>query len=82
MGQDWAQDAGLHLDELVRPSARLLPDDRRAGLRNNDDDRVTIRAEADTNHYETGTKVTDDELAAIALTRHDFHGDWNYTIAH
>lgn len=42
---------------------------------------LTIRAEADTNHYETGTKVTDKELAAIPLERHDFHGDWNYTIA-
>ena len=41
---------------------------------------LTIRAEADTNHYETGTKVTDKELAAIPLERHDFHGDWNYTI--
>jgi transposase len=43
---------------------------------------LTIRAEADTNHYETGTKVTDKELAAIPLVRHDFHGDWNYTIAY
>jgi transposase len=43
---------------------------------------LTIRVEADTNHYETGTKVTDHEIAAIPLERHDFHGDWNYTIAH
>lgn len=43
---------------------------------------LTIRAEADTNHYETGTKVTDKEIAAIPLERHHFHGDWNYTIAH
>jgi hypothetical protein len=34
----------------------------------------------DTNRYETGVKVSDDELAAVQLTRADFHGDWNYTI--
>jgi hypothetical protein len=42
---------------------------------------LTIRAEADLNYYETGTKVTNAELAAVPLTRHEFHGDWNYTIA-
>jgi len=42
---------------------------------------LTIRAEADVNIYETGTKVTDAELAAVPLTAHEFHGDWNYTIA-
>jgi transposase len=43
---------------------------------------LTIRAEADLNSYETGTKVSDADLAEIPLQRHDFHGDWNYTIAH
>ncbi len=43
---------------------------------------LTIRAEEDFNYYETGTKVTNAELAAVPLARHDFHGDWNYTIAH
>jgi transposase len=43
---------------------------------------LTIQAEEDLNYYETGTKVTKAELAAVPLTRHDFHGDWNYTIAH
>jgi transposase len=42
---------------------------------------LTIRAEADLNTYRTGTVVTDRELAAVPLTPHDFHGDWNYTIA-
>ncbi|MGO8870047.1 MAG: ISAzo13 family transposase [Acidimicrobiales bacterium] len=41
---------------------------------------LTIRAEEDLNHYETGTKVSDAELAAVPLNRHQFHGDWNYTI--
>jgi len=43
---------------------------------------LAIRAEEDFNYYETGTKVTKAELAAVPLVRHDFHGDWNYTIAH
>jgi hypothetical protein len=42
---------------------------------------LKIRAEADRNYYQTGTKVTDRELAAVPLTPHEFHGDWNYTIA-
>src|SRR5664279_5271181 len=39
---------------------------------------LTIRAEEDLNYYETGTKVSDDELASVPLMRHKFHGDWNY----
>jgi transposase len=42
---------------------------------------LTIRAQEDLNYYETGTKVTNAELAAVPLERHKFHGDWNYTIA-
>ncbi len=41
---------------------------------------LTVRAALDTHAYETGIKVSDDELAKVKLTRHDFHGDWNYTI--
>jgi Rhodopirellula transposase DDE domain len=41
---------------------------------------LTVRAALDTNTYETGIKVSDAELATIRLTRHEFHGDWNYTI--
>ena len=43
---------------------------------------LTIQAKEDFNYYETGTMVTKAELAAVPLVRHDFHGDWNYTIAH
>jgi hypothetical protein len=42
---------------------------------------LSIRAEEDLNYYETGTKVSDTELAAVPLTPHKFHGDWNYSIA-
>jgi len=41
---------------------------------------LVVRAALDTHAYETGVKVADAELAKVKLTRHDFHGDWNYTI--
>lgn len=43
---------------------------------------LTVKAERDTNWYPVGVKITDDELAAVPLTPNEFHGDWNYTIAH
>ena len=41
---------------------------------------LTVRAELDKNKYPKGVKTSDAQLAAINLTRHAFHGDWNYTI--
>jgi Rhodopirellula transposase DDE domain len=41
---------------------------------------LTVRAALDTDTYATGIKVSDSELANVQLTRHEFHGDWNYTI--
>ncbi len=40
-----------------------------------------IQAELDCNTYETGIKVSDEELAAVQLEKEAFHGDWNYTIS-
>jgi hypothetical protein len=42
---------------------------------------LTIQAELDTNTYETGRVVTKKDFAALALTREEFHGEWNYTLA-
>ena len=42
---------------------------------------LIVRAALDTTPYETGIKVTDEEMAKLRLTRADFHGEWNYTIA-
>ena len=42
---------------------------------------LIVRAALDTDHYETGIKVSDEELAKVRLTKADFHGEWNYTIA-
>lgn len=42
---------------------------------------LRIKAVLDENKYEKGIKVTDKELGEINLSRHEFHGDWNYTIS-
>jgi Rhodopirellula transposase DDE domain len=42
---------------------------------------LVVKAELDTNQYETEIKVSDEELARLQLQRHEFHGDWNYTIS-
>jgi hypothetical protein len=42
---------------------------------------LTVRCEIDNNRYPKGITVSDAEMAAINITRHDFHGEWNYTIA-
>jgi DNA-binding phage protein len=41
---------------------------------------LRVQAELDTNAYPTKIKVPDEEMDALALTRHPFHGDWNYTL--
>ncbi len=41
---------------------------------------LTVRAELDPGSYPTGETVTDAEMDALPLTRHDWHGDWNYTL--
>jgi Rhodopirellula transposase DDE domain len=38
---------------------------------------LTVMAVKDTNSYPTGLKVSDEDLAALNLTSHPFHGDWN-----
>src|SRR5215213_9440236 len=42
---------------------------------------LRIEAELDTDRYEVGLKVSDAELAAVQITRADFHGNWNYKIS-
>jgi hypothetical protein len=42
---------------------------------------LKVRAELDENKYPKAVKVSDAQLAAVNLSRHAFHGDWNYTIA-
>jgi len=42
---------------------------------------LTINAELDMNPYKLGIKVSDEKLAEVKISRHRFHGEWNYTIA-
>ncbi len=41
---------------------------------------LNVHAELDDNTYPTGIRIPDTEMAALPITRHDFHGDWNYTL--
>jgi len=43
---------------------------------------LTVHAEADTNSYPRGIKISDAQMAAIApqLKPEKFHGEWNYTL--
>jgi len=42
---------------------------------------LIVKAALDTQHYDTKIKVSDAELARLKLKRHEFHGEWNYTIS-
>jgi Rhodopirellula transposase DDE domain len=44
----------------------------RSGLR--------VQAELDPGRYPLGVKVSDRELAAVPIRRHDWHGEWNYSV--
>ena len=41
---------------------------------------LKVRCELDRNAYPKGIKISDKQMEEIQLDRHDFHGDWNYTI--
>lgn len=41
---------------------------------------LRVRAELDENVYDAGVKITDEELATMAIERDEFHGEWNYRI--
>jgi len=41
---------------------------------------LRVRAELDTGTYDTGIKISDRQMEALPLTRHEWHGDWNYTL--
>jgi transposase len=41
---------------------------------------LRVHAQLDTNTYDTGVRISDRQHEALPLTRHDWHGDWNYTL--
>ena len=42
---------------------------------------LKVRCELDQNNYPAGIKVSNAEMHAVNLTRHHFHGEWNYTVS-
>lgn len=43
---------------------------------------LTVHSELDSGEYPTGVRVSGNEIAALPITRHRLHGDWNYTLHH
>jgi len=41
---------------------------------------LKVHAELDPGVYATKVKIPDEQMNASALDRHDFHGEWNYTL--
>jgi hypothetical protein len=41
---------------------------------------LTVRCELDTNIYQKGILVSDQDMARINITHDAFHGEWNYTL--
>ena len=41
---------------------------------------LVVKAALDNHTYDTGVKVTDEEVARLRLAPHPFHGEWNYTL--
>jgi len=45
---------------------------------------LTVRAELDDSNYPKGIKIPGDDMTpsstAATLTRHEFHGEWNYSL--
>jgi len=41
---------------------------------------LTVQARLDDGTYPTGVKVTNAQMAALPISHHPFHGDWNYTL--
>jgi len=42
---------------------------------------LTVACEVDDTEYQKGIKVTGAEMDSLAITRDDFHPEWNYTIS-
>jgi transposase len=41
---------------------------------------LRVHAELDANDYQLAVRISDRQFDALPITRHDWHGDWNYTL--
>ena len=63
---------GTPLVSLAAIVSLIASTHSRSGLR--------VRSEIDRQRYSDGVTITDAQIATVRLERHEFHGDWNYTI--
>ncbi|WP_420458006.1 ISAzo13 family transposase [Neolewinella sp.] len=70
ISQNWRGKPLITLQTIVQLIAHTTT---RQGLK--------IMSALDEREYAKGVKVSDAEMAALNLTRDDFHGEWNYTIS-
>ena len=42
---------------------------------------LTVKAEIDLNKYPKGIKVSDAQMRMLAISRNEFHGEWNYKLS-
>ena len=42
---------------------------------------LRVRCGIDTNEYEKGIRVSKKELEELNISRHEFHGEWNYWVS-
>ena len=41
---------------------------------------LSVQCKLDKNKYPKGVKISDEAMKSINIERHEFHGEWNYTI--
>jgi transposase len=64
---------GKPLDELLTVINLIASTTTSAGL--------NVECVSDVQEYKKGVAVSDDELNAVNIKTHDFHGEWNYSIS-
>jgi hypothetical protein len=81
MEQNRAPPIFVHHHQLARKPLRSYRTIVQLIAATTTDTGLKVRAELDENKYPKAVKVSDAQLAAVNLSRHSFHGDWNYTVA-
>ncbi len=71
----------VHHHELTRPATHLLPHHHRTDLRDHHRSRTHHQSRTRHEWYQKDVKISDTDIASLPLTRHEWHGDWNYTLA-
>ena len=41
---------------------------------------LSVTAQLDPGLYPTGVKISDQQMRQLPITRHTWHGEWNYTL--